>query len=263
MATFTSDDVEGRFIGLTASLEIHATFLTKVVGGQPGGEEGVRAFVAFQMKLPQETEEQKILFEEAVRRILKQEVGEKKPTIQVDPSSEASVTAAAPEIVEVESYGVNVLRHSDKGVWLGDWMMKAMLKQAASRTGLFKGKIGTKGNFSEGGRVRAVGQSLIDSDHPNHVYMVTPAGEPVKTHFETFMGRVQTPKGAASIVHDSEVAPEGSRIHFVYRFVPGKVNEDDILSILAMSSNCGLGSVRSLECGKFRVDQAEVLNLKA
>lgn len=42
------------------------------------------------------------------------------------------------------------------------------------------------------------------------------------------------------------------------RFLSDRVNEDDVRDTLALMMIVGLGSARSLERGKFRIEQAEI-----
>jgi hypothetical protein len=249
MATIviTGSDVEERYASLTSCLTVEAELVTEMIGGQPGTEEGVKSFVKHHLKL-EGAEAEKV-----VRNILSREVGQRK-----------EITPPEGEIKEeVESYAVNVIRRTEFGPYIGDWMLKAMFKQAASRIGLFKKKIGTKGDFAEGGRVNAVGNSLIDD--PRKIYLYSTdidaydetGGHPLlKTNYRKFRGKVSTPAGALSIVHDSETAPVGTRFSFEYRFMEGKTSKEDALSILAVACNCGVGSAKAFECGKLKVINA-------
>jgi hypothetical protein len=238
---YSFEQLNQQYETLTAHVDVEATTVTDLVGGQPGGAPGVTAFVKHHLGLEGDEAEA------AVRRILNEEVGEH------------DVTPEGGELKEKKVYGINVLRHGSRGVYLGDWMAKAMIKQAASRVGLFQEQRGSKGNFAEAGRVTAIGISLQDPAHPNHIYLRNPAGDgPAETVFKEFTGRVQTPQGAVSIMHHSEVAAPGTRFAFRFHFLPGKVKEADLVDIFAMTMVCGLGSVRSLECGKFKINRLAV-----
>jgi CDGSH-type Zn-finger protein len=63
-----------------------------------------------------------------------------------------------------------------------------------------------------------------------------------------------------SIVHDSEVAAPGTRFAFEYRFMEGKTSNDEVKDILAMICNCGVGSAKPFECGKFNIISATLEN---
>jgi hypothetical protein len=122
---------------------------------------------------------------------------------------------------------------------------------------------GTKGNFAEAGRVRAWKYSLLEPDHPNLIFVRNSANAPCHTYYKEFMGRVQTPQGQASIIHHSECIEPGSRFAFEFRFMAGKVKEEDMRDVLAMCMIVGLGSARSLERGKFSIDYAEIHGLRS
>jgi hypothetical protein len=73
------------------------------------------------------------------------------------------------------------------------------------------------------------------------------------------MGRVSSPKGAVSIIHQSECVAPGTRFAWEFRFMPNdQIKEDTISDMLGLLMTVGLGSARSLECGKFRIEHAEL-----
>jgi hypothetical protein len=157
-------------------------------------------------------------------------------------------------LTEKRVYGVNCFRRTKIGPYLGDWMLKACSKQAASRLGIFTDMRGSKGDFSEAGRFSAWGVSLKDKANPRQIYLKL-SGD---TYFQEFMGRVSSPRGSVSIIHHSECVPSGSKFDFEWHFLSGKLKEADIADVLSMMMICGLGSVRSLEQGKFAIDNAEI-----
>jgi hypothetical protein len=242
---YTSDELEEVYEGLTARAVVELTFTSELVGGQPAAEEGVRAFCQHQLKLAGDD------LEAAVRRILKQEVGER----------ELKVPEGG-EIKETESYAVNCLRRTTKGLaWVGDWQVKAMLKQAASRLGYFVAHKGTKGDLAEMARVAAAGASAC-GDSPFQLVLTNPDGTPYKTTvFTRFRGHVSSASGSHSIMQDCEVAPIGTRLAFEWRFPPKRFTEVMMTSIIASCQNIGLGSAKSFERGKFVVDRMEVWGL--
>lgn len=234
--TLTAKDIEARYEDLTASVKVWAHLTTESVGGQPADRKGVMAFVTHHLKLTGPDAEA------ACDRIMREEGAQ-------------ITTPEGGEVKEAESYAVNNIRRSQYGVWFGDWMVKACIKSAASRVGLFKKKIGTKGDFAEGGRVYAIDYSF--QDNARQIYLLDPHNNiPVKTYYRNFRGRVNTPSGATSVVHDSECAPAGSRFAFELRFVNGKTTERELTDVLALACNCGLGSAKSFECGRFEIDKA-------
>lgn len=239
---YTFAELKERYEDKTASVQCFCTVATELVGGVPADEKAIRAFAEHHLGLSNPEERDK-----AVQRILKEEVGER------------DVTPELGEIKEKQVYGVNVVRRTEIGPWLGDWMVKACIKQAASRLGVFTEIRGSKGNFAEAGRVSAIGSSLKESEHPERIYVTNSSPKtPAHTYFKEFMGRVQSPRGAMSIIHHSECIAPGSQFAFEFRFLPGKVKEEDIRDVMAMSMIMGLGSVRSMECGKFRIEKCVV-----
>jgi hypothetical protein len=212
----------------------------EVVGGQPATESGVRAFAQHHLHIPEGPE-----LDAAVSRILREEVGE------------GETTPENGEVKERESYGLNVLRRDEHGPWLGDWMLKAAIKVAASRVGLFQAKRGSKGDMAEMGKVSAWGISAVGPD--NQIYLRDESGEnPAQTYYEKFMGRVNTPAGAKSIVNDAECAATGSRFEFRFQWYDGKLTENDMVKIFAALPVIGVGSAKALERGKFEIEELTI-----
>jgi hypothetical protein len=238
---FTGHEIEERYAELTACLTVEAELVTEMIGGQPAGQDGVESFVKHHLKLVGEEAEA------AVQRIMAREG-----------AGPREIAPPEGELKEVESYAVNIIRHTEFGPYIGNWMIKACVKQAASRIGLFKKKIGTKGDFAEGGRVHAIGHSRKEDDRKIYLYDVENDDGDVTTYYRKFRGKVSTPQGSVSIVHDSEVAPPGTRFNFEYRFMNGKTSKDEVMNILALACNCGVGSAKSFECGKFRIVKARL-----
>ena len=241
MGKYGPKDLEEAFESFTARVTATCEFTKEVVGGQPADRAGVEAFVKHHLKIG--TDEVGAVTD----RIMREEVGER------------DTTPDGGEVKELESYGVRVIRKDEKGPWIGDWMVKACMKAAASRLGLFqaKGKIGSKGDLAEMGRIRAIGNSL--NGDPERIHLFDADGKPAGTTFQKYHGRVSTPQGARSIVHDSETAPAGSRFAFELRFPPKRLSEKDVVMIFAAMRNIGLGSAKALERGKFEVLDLEIV----
>jgi len=244
MPVYKHDELVEMYEGMCAMAVADCTLTSSLVGGQPADDKGLEMFCRHHLKL-----DGKALFK-AVIRIRTQEIGE---TEDKD----------AGELKQVESYAVNVLRHDpvDQCCFLGNWQAKAGLKQAASRLGLFVAKRGTKGDLAEMARVRAAGISL--GKDPSRIRILNPDGSPyVGGVFEKFMGRVNTPSGKMSIVHDTEIVPPGRRFSFELRVPRDRLTEGQIASIFAALQEIGLGSARSLERGKFRIDTLTITDTK-
>lgn len=243
MKTLNFDDLQHAYENKTAVIRAECVFATECVGGQPADEDGIRQFVVHHLGITDEVEREK-----AVKRIQTEELQDVRPE--------------EGEVPEARMYGLRALRRTPSGPYLGDWMLKACIKNAASRLEIFRTIRGTKGNFAEAGQVRAWKYSLQEPEHPNLIFVRNSLEEPCHTYHKEFMGRVQTPQGQASIIHHSECIEAGSRFAFEFRFIPGKVKEDDMRDVLAMAMIVGIGSARSLERGKFRIEHAEIDGLK-
>ena len=77
------------------------------------------------------------------------------------------------------------------------------------------------------------------------------------------MGRVPSPQGPVSIIHRSECAGPGTRFAWEFRYMPVKeLTQSAVEDLLAMMMIVGLGSARSLERGKFRIETAEIEMVK-
>lgn len=234
-------ELNKRYEDKTSLFRAECVFATECVGGQPADDEGIRQFVIHHLKITDPIEQEK-----AIRRIKSEELEE--------------VTPPEGEIKEEKVYGVRALRRDKHGVYLGDWMWKACLKVAFSRLGIFSEKRGSKGDVAEVGRAQGWKYSLGDPKNPNHIYVRGPesdTGEP-ETYFKDFMGRVPSPTGPVSIIHKSECIAAGSRFAVEFRFLQSKLDADDIQDVLAFMMTIGLGSARSLERGKFRIEYAEI-----
>jgi hypothetical protein len=72
------------------------------------------------------------------------------------------------------------------------------------------------------------------------------------------MGRVSTPQGFKSITHESEICEAGTVFSWQMRFLPERVQEEDVRDIIALAMIVGLGSARALERGKFRILEATI-----
>lgn len=221
------EDLNKRYENRTAVVRCECIFATECVGGQPADEDGIRQFVQHHLKITDPTEA-----EAAVKRIMDEELEE--------------VTPAEGELPEGKVYGVRALRRDKRG---------------------------SKGDVAEVGRVRAWKYSLGDPEKPWQIYALgaertdVAAGQnpddawtpiPPETYHKDFMGRVQSPSGPVSIIHKSECLAPGTRFAFEFRFLQHRLSLDDIQDVLAFMMTIGLGSARSLERGKFRIEVAEI-----
>ena len=239
MSSYNMKDLTAVYGAYCGSAVATCRLTREIVGGQPASDDGIRAFAKHHLKLADDQ------IEAAVARIKDEEIGER------------NTTPEAGEVKEKESYGLNVLRHSEFGPWVGDFQLKAAIKQAASRVGLFVSKRGTKGDVAEMGRVTAHGISLHGPEFQIHPIDSDTDG-PAVTEYGKFYGSVNTPSGRKSIVNDAEVAPIGSRFSFRLQWFDGKLTEKDIVSIFAAMPVVGLGSAKSLERGKYDIETLDI-----
>lgn len=241
---FTYEDLQNRYSDMTASVICECEAVTPLVGGMSASDQGIRAFVQHHLGITDEAEAEKTF-----QRIKADELGDK------------PVPSETGELQEQLTYGINVIRRTALGPYLANHMIHANLKTAASRLGMFSEMRGSKGNMAEGGIVYPFGSSKKD-DRPDCVYLVDVHGEPATTYFDEFKGRVNSPKGSVSVIHHSECVPSGTRFSYEFKFIMGKFKEADIKDFLALSMIVGIGSVKSLGNGKFRIITADIVEPK-
>src|SRR5947207_11007094 len=113
------EELSKRYEAMTSMARCECVFATEMVGGQPANEEGIRQFVTHHLKITDEVEREK-----AVKRILTEEVEDAR--------------GEEDELPEGKLYGLRAVRRDEHGPWIGDWMVKACIKNAASRLQIFK-----------------------------------------------------------------------------------------------------------------------------
>lgn len=241
VTTYTQADLDGYYEGMTNRLVAECEFTTELVGGMAADRDGIEAFCRHHLHLEGEA------VEAAVTRIMDEEIGERKKAAAEDAELEEKLT-----------YGVCIIRRDTFGPWLGNWMVKACLKAAASRLGLFVDKRGSKGDVIEMGRVHAHGisyHSQVPQPH-THIHLIEPAEDGAggaTTYFHDFRGRVSTPAGSMSIISDRECVDAGTRFGFEFRWYAGKIGGEDMARIISAMECIGLGSAKAFERGKFAV----------
>ena len=241
--TLHQEDLD-KLLGQTRkTATIQCRMLRPLAGGVPASEKALKAFVEHHLGIPPESSE----FGKALERIQKEEIGER------------DTTPEGGEVQTEDVYQVNVLRSNGHGPFILEHQLKALLKQAASRLGIFaaKGKRGSKGDLAECSTISAHDASL-DEENPWNILLVNKDGEPAQTCFEIISGRVNTPKGWKSIQHHTEIAPAGSLFAFRLDWMPTKLSGNDIIDIIAMATQIGIGSCLSLGYGRFEVVEMEV-----
>lgn len=231
------EELRAIYDHMTLVVEAEAEFVRDFVGGQPADDKGLEVFCRHHLKLTDEE------IPDAVARIKGEEV--------------RSTSTPEDEVKEAESYGVCVIRKCERGPWVGDWQIKACIKCAASRLGIFQSKKGAKGDLSHLGIIEPIGMSK-QCNHAGHVHLYTVENDGLTIRvpeltFKKYMGSVTNAGGRVSIVHDSEIAAPGSRINFRLRVPPSQFSEASIKGIFSAIQFIGLGSVKPMENGKFRV----------
>lgn len=243
---YNQTDLDGLYEKMTSRVTVEAEFTTELVGGMAADEAGITAFCRHHLHLDGDD------LTSAVKRIQAEELGKEKDT-----------TPEGGEVEEKLTYGLCMIRRDIYGPWLGNWMIKACLKSAASRLGLFaaKGKRGCKGDVIEMGRIRAHGISLhpeVPQPHA-HVHLMDPVlDKGTTTYFHDFRGRVSTPAGSMSIVSDRECVDASTRFAFEFRWFSGRLTGDDMAEVISAMTVIGLGSAKAFERGKFRIRSMEI-----
>ena len=110
-----------------------------------------------------------------------------------------------------------------------------------------------------------MGESLKAKDHPWEVYLWN-GEEAVETTYVSIAGRVNTPKGAKSILTECETAPAGTRYSFEFLWPKDKrgsikpLPESEMPKIMGAFVTIGQGSCLSLGYGKLRLVEFEMVD---
>lgn len=249
MPKWTQADLSKLLEKMRSAVVVKVRALREFVGGVPAEDSRLEGFIEFQMGIvPQRKDGAPTnpAFIECLQRLKKDEIGER------------NVTPEGGEVEERKVYGVNVIRKSAAGHFILEHQIKAVLKQAASRKGLFMAKKGSKGDLAEFGTVLAVGESLQVKDRPWEIYL-RKDGKPITTRFRTMRGHVASPSGSKSIQYEAECAPEGTEFSFELSWPPKKLKENDVVDIVAVATAIGFGSCLSKGYGKFEVLSMETV----
>jgi len=239
---FTRDDLNARAEKFRAKVVVKCRFTRPHAGGQPATEKSLEAFVQHHLGLDPESNEGK----DVIARIMNEEIGERDDT------------PTGGELDEEKVYGVNVIRRNANGPFILEHMVKACFKVAASRLGYFVQKRGSKGDLSEMTLVRAHGLSLKDPERPWEIHLTDAEGNPITTHYELISGSISSAQGKKSIQHHTECTDEDCYFEFEYRWPANKIKKNEMLDIVAVIGNIGIGSTRSLNYSKFEVVEGEI-----
>lgn len=135
-------------------------------------------------------------------------------------------------------------RTDEKGLYICDYQVKAMLKQCGSLLGIYTQKRGTKNIVKEALFIK-----------PSRLYL--DREEPDGT--EDIAGHVMTMQGKRSILKRCDYALQPLISFQIWLLDVNKVTGDDLKSILELGQEVGLGSNRSFEAGKFDVTKFEAV----
>ena len=235
-------DVEKLFMEGRNYIEVCGQLERHLVGGQPANDEQLKQYIQYWLKIDPADPE----FKKTYDRIKKEEIGHAEP----EKGEESK------ELEDKKVYGINCLRKDEKGVYILNHMVHAMIKQTASRLGMMmikKSNLGAKGDLAEMGKVQAIGISLLSPAEPWKIYAVGPDGQAPTTHFETLRGSVSTSSGRMSIMYDAEMLDAGAFFAFRFSWASGRLSCSDLAQVIANTTNVGLGSGRSLGFGRFRI----------
>lgn len=170
-----------------------------------------------------------------------------------DPTREA--VKADLDLDKEQENMTTVFKRDAHGLYLGNHQIKAMLAQSASTLGITSKKRGSKQTFKEGCIVNGIGSDDADTGRKLYFHPNREKADGI----ETITGNVQTPQGSRSILKASEYV-EKAELKFCFAPLVNRValsgkglTEKDILTILVNGQNTGLGSLRSLEEGKFEI----------
>ena len=167
-------------------------------------------------------------------------------------SEDTSVVETELDLVkELEKSRTGFKRHDDFGVYLGDYQIKAMIKQCASLLKLTVQKRGTKQTVAETLFVKGLTEDgeLVEGRVPFIAKREKPDG------IEGFQGCVKDQAGTRSAVKEMEFVERADvnlQLWVLGRRIGGKqLSDDDLLDILLLGQEVGLGSGRAFEKGKF------------
>jgi len=137
------------------------------------------------------------------------------------------------------------------GIYIGSYQVKAALKQYASLLKLTTKKRGTKQTVKETLFVKGVLNSKLTGDK---IYF-QPRRQ-VADGLEDFVGHVSDHRGTRSFLRSAEYVEQGILEFQVWvakvRMSNQKeLTQDDLLMMLTFGQECGIGSCRGLEAGKF------------
>lgn len=199
---------------------VDVEFTERVYGGIPKSPELIKNWIEAKGEMPRESMEEKL---EAM---------------------------ASQDLIEEEERAWTGFRSDETGLYLRDFQIEAMIKQAGTVLGIFVKSRGSKTIAQEGLHVQSPRIYLCDQDS-------RPIQEPHGS--EDVPGHVMTMQGKRSILRRMDYCDPGTIVHFSLKMVKGqnKLKVDDLKKMVHIGQDLGLGSKRSLSGGKFAVTAFE------
>lgn len=226
----TATDFEVKLLGARVVLAVEG----RMYGSVPKSEKLIRTWVESQGgPIPEESVEDKLAA-----------VGTRAP----------DASDSEEEIEERISCGFRQLPVGEvRAVCLRDFMVKAMIGQAAQTVGWTKKVRGVRGVLREGFQIRPQAIPFLRNGTP----LDKPDGE------EDFVGHVMTPQGRRSILKRCDYV-EDVTFGFNMIWVPTKLSTEFLVTVPKLDellrfagAFSGVGSQRHFEAGKFRVESCE------
>jgi hypothetical protein len=170
-----------------------------------------------------------------------------------DEVTEAITAEAQSKMIdtETEKSWNGFYRDEKKGVYIECRQMKAAIKQCASVLGITRKRIGSKQILSEGGECKAL-------DGGDRLYL----GKPEADGYEEKPIHVTTPQGPRSALKRVDYV-ENARLEFEVWVLQTEsqekrhIGEEELVQILTMMQENGVGADRSQGGGKFDIAEFE------
>lgn len=169
------------------------------------------------------------------------------------------------DLVEAKEKSMTGFKCDDVGCYIGDYAIKAGLKQWASLCGLTVKKRGTKQTVKETLFVKGLlpGENGNYQNTDRKVYLQPISTEP--DGVDDHAGHVDTAQGKKSIIRASEYREKATleyevwvlSVRFAEREGTKNLTEGDLAMMLELGQEAGIGANRSLESGKFDVLEFE------
>ena len=172
------------------------------------------------------------------------------PTVALEmaPKIAADMDPAGAEAARTAEAMWTGFKSDDKGIFIETRQIKAMLKEAAGESEMWKDIRGLKSRL--GGAMFPKGEGGPDSAR---IYLYSD-GKPLTQPdgFEDTVGHVTGPMGPRSILKRKDYA-EGVEIKFTLKVGGKTVTEPVLRDLFEFASELGIGADRSQENGKFAV----------